>query len=559
MTVENRQKMVCSACNGVRRVRKFYSKGAYLMIVWTFFFSMSLWSNFKLTFFDVIKETVSFASTTVASLALISITFPLIGWLADARLGNYKIFKIGNVFLLLGSILRCIYELIYENICLKRMTNNTIGAAVVVPENICSEGAAISTVGVGFLIVIYGMLIVGVEACLISLLKLGLDQMPDASNENITSFIAWSGISYIGGVWLSELFSSLSAKCLTENNFYGVESKNLVQQVLSIIPAIGASCMCSLMFLFSKWLIIEPSSPKAIRDIYQVLKFAWKHKAPLNRSALTYWEEDVPSRMDLGKSRFGGPFTTEQVEDIKTFFKILVFFIPLTVISVSLNSVQNIDVEDHPNISITACASGLIYTFGYSLNVSSLIIGILYELLIYKLVRNHLPSILKRIGMTSFAIIAINTVYGAVKIAGLKYNVGGSDWLYMVYLIFTGPVHLCLITQLVEFVCAQSPYKMCGLLFGYGVFAFIVPFFLGSLLQTAFEKELICKGQYCIVIHSCVSIGLSLIGFVLYCLVSRWYKMRVRDEEYDVHRVVEEIYDRYLSNQSEHEVQYLLN
>ncbi len=37
----------------------------------------------------------------------------------------------------------------------------------------------------------------------------------------------------------------------------------------------------------------------------------------LNRSAFTYWEENIPSRLDLGKSRFGGPFTTEQVEDVR--------------------------------------------------------------------------------------------------------------------------------------------------------------------------------------------------------------------------------------------------
>ena len=52
-----------------------------------------------------------------------------------------------------------------------------------------------------------------------------------------------------------------------------------------------------------------------------MLKFAAKHKAPVNRSALTYWEDDIPSRLDLGKSKYGGPFTTEQVEDVKTFLK----------------------------------------------------------------------------------------------------------------------------------------------------------------------------------------------------------------------------------------------
>ena len=31
----------------------------------------------------------------------------------------------------------------------------------------------------------------------------------------------------------------------------------------------------------------------------------------------------IPSRIDLGKSNCGGPFTTEQVEDVKTFFGFL--------------------------------------------------------------------------------------------------------------------------------------------------------------------------------------------------------------------------------------------
>ena len=31
----------------------------------------------------------------------------------------------------------------------------------------------------------------------------------------------------------------------------------------------------------------------------------------------------IPSRLDFAKERFGGPFTTEQVENVKTFFRIL--------------------------------------------------------------------------------------------------------------------------------------------------------------------------------------------------------------------------------------------
>ena len=39
---------------------------------------------------------------------------------------------------------------------------------------------------------------------------------------------------------------------------------------------------------------------------------------PRNRSALTYWEKEYPSHIDLGKEKYGGPFSEEEVENVKT-------------------------------------------------------------------------------------------------------------------------------------------------------------------------------------------------------------------------------------------------
>ena len=48
-----------------------------------------------------------------------------------------------------------------------------------------------------------------------------------------------------------------------------------------------------------------------------MLKYSWNHKVPEHRSAFTYWEEKIPRRIDLGKNKYGGPFTNEEVEDTK--------------------------------------------------------------------------------------------------------------------------------------------------------------------------------------------------------------------------------------------------
>ena len=69
--------------------------------------------------------------------------------------------------------------------------------------------------------------------------------------------------------------------------------------------------------------------------VYNILKYAWYHKKPERRSALTYWENKLPSRVDLGKSKYGDPFSEEDVENVKTFLRIVVvllstlgFFLP---------------------------------------------------------------------------------------------------------------------------------------------------------------------------------------------------------------------------------------
>ena len=54
-----------------------------------------------------------------------------------------------------------------------------------------------------------------------------------------------------------------------------------------------------------------------------MLKFAKDHTNPIRGSAFTYCENELLSRLDLGKEKYGGPFTIEQVKDIRAFLAIL--------------------------------------------------------------------------------------------------------------------------------------------------------------------------------------------------------------------------------------------
>ena len=145
-----------------------------------------------------------------------------------------------------------------------------------------------------------------------NVVQLAIDQLHDASTAEIKSFINWYVWAAIGGGMLEHL----AIPCITTSE----ENKNIFR--LTII------CICLSIALIlnsfcSHWLVKEPIGQNPFKLVYKVIKYAIRTKCPRCRSAFTYCEDNLPSRIDFGKSKYGGPFTIKQVEDIKTFLRLL--------------------------------------------------------------------------------------------------------------------------------------------------------------------------------------------------------------------------------------------
>ena len=225
--------------------------------------------------------------------------------------------------------------------------------------------------------------------------------MPDASSSSITSFIAWFVCTIYIGLFVDKVLVFV-------NDNYG-EGKMNLYLVCTFLASFLFKCCSHFHFFFSpKWLIIEPESPQSLKTIYQVLKFSANHKAPLNRSAFTYWEEDIPLRMDLGKSKYGGPFTTKQVEDVKTILQLSVISLPLFLVFMlsNLHTYQP-DVLSG-NTAAVYCFSVRLFLQSYA--TYGVLTTLSFEFLVYPLVKNKLPSILKRITIVPLIFTLINSV-----------------------------------------------------------------------------------------------------------------------------------------------------
>ena len=72
-----------------------------------------------------------------------------------------------------------------------------------------------------------------------------------------------------------------------------------------------------------RWFIIDTARTNPYKLVYRVTKFGRQHKVPVRRNTFTYCEDDIPSGLDLGKAKYGGPFTTEEVENVTVVYGIL--------------------------------------------------------------------------------------------------------------------------------------------------------------------------------------------------------------------------------------------
>ena len=176
-------------------------------------------------------------------------------------------------------------------------------------------------------------------------IQFGMDQMLEASSDELSTFIHW----YYWGCNVGRLLVASCAtfvlaiysKCNIKFDLQNATDlyEDLHPQYFTITATyvlfvLSLQLVCAILGFFlligsRKHFNIDRTGEHPLKLIYGVLRYTWKHKVPEHRSAFTYWEEDIPPRIDLGKSKYGGPFTTEEVEDTKTFFSVLLLLLSL--------------------------------------------------------------------------------------------------------------------------------------------------------------------------------------------------------------------------------------
>ena len=268
---------------------------------------------------------------------------------------------------------------------------------------------------------------------------------------------------------------------------------------------------------------------QGIKLIVRVLCYARKHKYPENRSALTYWEEEAPSRLDLGKEKYGGPFTVEEVEDVKTVVRML----PLFIVSVGNAISQDFNVFFNSNTLSMACLQ-----LNNFINATcSFLLFLLYLSFIKVFFLKWLPSML--FSMTIGLFLSLLSV--SFKILSLF-----DTWYDFISEILSGISHFLINPALLEFTIAQSPMHSRGMMVGVWYWSWAIGYIFSSCIRYPFkcQNQYVCSDFY----YYLTQAVLLLIILIVFLFLAKHYKYRTRDKV-NIYQIVDGTYQNYLNQE----------
>ena len=462
---------------------------------------------------DAVSSHINISTPT---LYVALLTYVVIGLVADICVGRYKIIVASIYCAFIGWITLCLsfyvtHEYVHFPLVAVGCLLSSVGAA------------AIQSIAIPF----------------------NIDQMIGATADELSTVIYWHCFGFPLAISLVQI-----SNCFITDEVY--------QQSISIcVSGVAVTIVMVTYYLLRQHLDTTPLLTNPVKLIVKVLNYARKNKYPRSRSALTYWEESAPSRLDLGKDKYGGPFIEEEVEDVKTFFRylpLLVCLFGVTIVNIALPYLH--------------ASNNIVDSKGYCIlhddNIIYLILYILlgtYKIVFSKRCYKYVPSMLKRIGLGLCLLLLCVIVLVAMDLE--DYNTANNctlshtvyndtttiDYVFVqVSHIIRGIGTLTVIPTSLELTVAQSPVHMRGLMVGvwFGVIGvFGVLSYAIYIPHTLVHSH--CILYYHVTVSVCVVVTISVYG-----VLAKRYKLRIRNDPVNIPHIVATVYERYIEQSQQY-------
>ena len=534
---------------------------------------VSDWSRTK----TVNEEHSNFISVLTVSLsfALLTLLYPITGFIADVYSTRYKMIVVSVLLLWCGGA----FVTIAEGFSFRLTIDTSLNTA----EDVMTAVAAL-------------FFFIGYPCFHANIVQFGFDQLLDAPSHYIGLFIHWCMWAESLGGFLVQIVKAstdpYSHEVDAHENLNSISSKVEEGSIMMAFPvfSIVLISMCALQKTSFLKFIITRVRFNPYKLVLKVAVFAIANDRPISPpSAFVYSDRRIPTRMDFAKERFGGPFANSDVEDVKTFGRILclllsiapVFFldIPISYNVFTLLALHSGPSSFYSNQSVTL--EWVLLGSG-ALPYLSAVIGLsLYMWVTFNVLQNGVPKILIRMGfvivlyiIAVLSLLILDLTGHLLLQANNKPNImcmfaqPNADrgilssphmnlhWtMFLLPNLLIGLAPKLLMATTFELISAQAPNPMKGLVVGVLFTIRGLSRVLSSLLIIPFSLSFWKDGNLgkdppvtsCAFGYFLVTIFIALLGLLWFVFSACRYRYRVRDEEGFSQSQVEEVFDRRLA------------
>ena len=505
-----------NCCRPVFKLKWLRNSGAILVLIWSYLcLPVYLHFTIRKVSRDLLGNKLPFSPSETISLGLL---LPIGGWLADAFFGRYRMIRFGMWTMWFGAMLN--------------------GFSFVTGKVVETYGRNADPWVSLFSNVIMG---VGLGAFQANIIQFGIDQLVDASSTEITSFIIWYTMTiFICGT--SVQFSS----------FCSPKYASVLVIAVFLTLATGSD------FFFSHWLTKEQLVSNPLPLIRRVIHFTIKAKCQQGWKKNNLQQHGLLSGLNIAKKLYNGPFTSEQVEDVKTFIRVTtavaIFAIAYSgapsLLHVSYIMLQNF--QNWPSATdIEGCFKRLNVSF--SAFICPPVVVLICQIVIHPLFHSCIP----RMGITTKFLLSIHLTFAAVlSLLGIEIvsyqhllEMNGTTsvcdlhdhqddigvdfhWIILPDVLLGLSVFM-FIALGIEFICAQVPFNMKGLVLGIAYASFGV----GVLIHAGISKPFTDNRKHtqwkraplnCGIWYFMIEGVIVMIGFIVVVVIVKTYKRRTR-------------------------------
>ena len=300
------------------------------------------------------------------------------------------------------------------------------------------------------------------------MLLYGADQIPNGSSSQYSSLIWWYNWCEYAGLLVIAILT-----CTFDSLF----SRSHTLLYATVIHLFSLSIIFVTSLLLRKWIKTDSGvKNNPVKLIINVLRFAKNNTNPLKRSAFTYWSDSSVSRLDNGKKMFGGPFEEDEVESVKTFFRLIPLLFCINLLFFSTNPLGRVAIQTQNTIE---CLTKSTFFVEY---VIILLCILIKQLMLKKSSWTISIGMLSKLGLGILLVLLSRVSYLVLDLyvensnatcildsdiinGTATYNDNYNSFLLLPLIVGGFGALICIPTS-VEFIFAQCPYNMRALMIG---------------------------------------------------------------------------------------------